>query len=138
MCGNDIRKLKLAVVFQMTFVGMPCVFYGDEFGVTGVREYEYRQPMPWGRIDHPLYDFYSQAVHLRNSEPALRRGTFIRKGSDSALYVYSREYGDDRITVALNASSSALPYLTSAQKILLQSEAENGMIGPYGFMITKG
>ena len=50
LCGKDARKMKLAVLFQMTFVGMPCVFYGDEKGMTGVLEEEYRQPMPLSLI----------------------------------------------------------------------------------------
>lgn len=49
VCGEDRKKYKLAIVFQMCFPGIPSVFYGDELGVTGIREEEYRQPMPWGR-----------------------------------------------------------------------------------------
>lgn len=49
VCGEDRKKYKLAIIFQMCFPGIPSVFYGDELGVTGIREEEYRQPMPWGR-----------------------------------------------------------------------------------------
>lgn len=52
LCDGDKRKYKLAVLFQMCFPGMPSVFYGDELGVAGILEDEYRQPMPWGKGIH--------------------------------------------------------------------------------------
>ncbi|MCE5169401.1 hypothetical protein LQV63_08755 [Paenibacillus profundus] len=30
MSGNDKRKMKLAALFQLTFMGTPCIYYGDE------------------------------------------------------------------------------------------------------------
>ena len=38
LCGGDVRRLKLAVMFMCCFPGMPCVFYGDELGVAGADE----------------------------------------------------------------------------------------------------
>jgi Glycosidases len=32
LCGGDMRRYRLAILFMMTFVGMPTVFYGDELG----------------------------------------------------------------------------------------------------------
>lgn len=55
----------MAVLFLMTFPGMPSIFYGDELGVEGVLEDEYRQAMPWGRED-TLLSFYREAIRLRN------------------------------------------------------------------------
>ena len=37
-------------IFQMTFPGMPSVFYGDELGITGIEEADYRQAMPWKKV----------------------------------------------------------------------------------------
>lgn len=48
LCGGDMRRYRLTILFMMTFVGMPTVFYGDELGVQGLSEEEYRCPMPWG------------------------------------------------------------------------------------------
>lgn len=49
LCGGDEEAYELAVLFLMTFPGMPSVFYGDELGVTGLCEDDYRQAMPWER-----------------------------------------------------------------------------------------
>ena len=57
---RDEESFRLAVIFQMTFPGMPSVFYGDEVGLTGILEEEYRQPMPWDTLDEssPLFLLY--------------------------------------------------------------------------------
>lgn len=136
VCGEDLRKMKLAVLFQMTFIGMPCVFYGDELGMTGVLEEEYRHPMPWERPEHPLLGFYRRAISLRNSEPALRRGNFTRQHAKNGLYAYRRELKADRITVILNLSESAVSVSTSG-KILWKSGDADDILESWGFIVTK-
>ena len=57
ICKEDKNKYKLAVLFQMTFPGMPSIFYGDELEISGVLEKDYRKPMPWGKKSD-LFEFY--------------------------------------------------------------------------------
>ena len=47
LCGGDKRRYKLAALFMFSFVGMPMLFYGDELGLSGLKELDYRSPMPW-------------------------------------------------------------------------------------------
>ncbi|HEX2995133.1 MAG TPA: alpha-amylase family glycosyl hydrolase, partial [Anaerolineales bacterium] len=35
--GNDMRKAKLLAMFQLTVRGVPCVYYGEEIGMTDAR-----------------------------------------------------------------------------------------------------
>lgn len=70
LCGGDEARLRLAVLFMFCFPGTPCVFYGDELGVTGVTEAEYRRAMPWERESETLRAFYSEAAALRREAPA--------------------------------------------------------------------
>ncbi len=53
--GNK-KALCLAVLFQMTYPGAPCVYYGDEVGLSGGRDPENRGTFPWDetRWDHDL------------------------------------------------------------------------------------
>ena len=71
-----ILAFSLAVLFQMTFVGMPTVFYGDELGMTGLEELNFRAPMVWDGGDRELAEFFRRLAALRTRFPALRRGNF--------------------------------------------------------------
>lgn len=47
LCGGNVQRWKMAVCFLMLMPGVPCLFYGDEKGIEGFAEDEYRQPMRW-------------------------------------------------------------------------------------------
>ena len=105
LCGGDAQRMALAVLFQMTFVGMPSVFYGDELGMDGVAELEYRRPMAWGR-EHPLTEVYRKMIALRNAHAALRRGSFATLRAEGGLYCYERALEGERVAVCMNPGSA--------------------------------
>ena len=77
LCGGDVRRYRLAALFQLTFPGMPSIFYGDELGAMGVREEEYRRAMPWADGDVALWDFFPPCHRAaRRAHAALRGGSF--------------------------------------------------------------
>ena len=108
LCGGHLGKYKLAVLFMMTFVGMPTIFYGDELGMAGVKEEEYRRPMPWDGGREDLLAFFRRAIALRRERTPLRRGNFrvISAEPGSGLLIYSREWKGEKVTVCLNAGES--------------------------------
>ncbi len=108
LCGGDLRKYRLAVLLMMTFVGMPTVFYGDEWGMTGLLEAEYRAPMPWNGGREDLFRFYRQAISMRHALTALRRGDFriLQAQEASSLLVFERRAGGQRVTVCINAGDA--------------------------------
>ena len=139
LCGENRDKYKLAIVFQMCFPGMPSVFYGDELGVTGVLEDEYRQPMPWGRED-TLHNFFRELIQLRRRELALTEGDYhaLLAGENSGLYVFSRKKEDEEIKVFLNMGEKCdVSRYTDGQKVLLAENFENGTLFRYGYAILK-
>ena len=95
LCNGDTTKYKLAILFMVTFVGMPTVFYGDELGIQGVLEEEYRHPMPWNGGDTGLRDFFKKTIAMRHDLPPLRRGTFrmVSAEQGSGLIVFARKLG---------------------------------------------
>jgi glycosidase len=109
LCGGDKRRLKLAVLFQMCFTGVPCVFYGDEQGLYGFAENEYRQPMIWDG-DQGLLEFYKWSIKLRKENPSLSRGIYRTVYAEGRLFVFRRGDGQSAITVALNAGGDPARY----------------------------
>ncbi len=104
VCNGDTGAYKLAILFLMSFAGMPTVFYGDELGIRGIQESEYRAPMPWDGGDSGLYAFFREAIALRHRLVALRRGDFrmisAERGSD--LIVFRRCAHRQNVTVCIN------------------------------------
>lgn len=141
LCDNDIQRMKLAVLFQMTFVGIPSVFYGDEKGIDGLLEEEYRHPMPWGTQADALEQFYRDAIRLRNENPELRKGDFrtVMAQAGSGAYCYCRSLGSSSICVLLNNQSlgAEIPATLLDSAVLWQEGLMGRTIAPMGFAVLK-
>lgn len=137
LCNGDITAYKLAILFMMTFVGMPTVFYGDELGMQGVTEEEYRSPMPWSGGDAALQAFFRKAIAMRKQLAALRRGDFrmLSAKHGSGLIVFRRKTADQSVTVCINCGVSAahLPQING--KPFWTKGLEEDRLNPSGFAI---
>jgi glycosidase len=114
---ESYARARLVALLQMTYVGAPMIFYGDEVGMWGADDPSNRKPMLWrdlGPCEKPEENlvmdehlaFYKQAVALRNTHPALRSGTFQTLMADDAadVWVFLRSDDQEYVLVALNAS----------------------------------
>lgn len=104
-CEGDVRKLKLAVFFMMTAQGIPSVFYGDESGITGVTEPQYRSPMPWEQGDG-LEEYFASVIKMRRMHTALQTGTFRVEYVNNAenVVVFERKNEEESLYVIINNS----------------------------------
>lgn len=104
---GDDSALRLATLFAMCFPGPPCVYYGDEIGMSGSGTIEARSSFPWDRSkwNEDLHSFYRAAIGLRHAHAVLRRGTYRTLWAQDGAIVFSRELGDDLAVIALNAST---------------------------------
>jgi len=135
LCKGDLERMELALLFQMTFIGMPCVFYGDEKGVTGLTEPEYRKPMPWD-TDSPLTDIYKRLIELRKGHSALTRGSFETVEARGMMLHYARTDRKERIEIALNPGSAPSPCAISGDT-LLKKGFTCGLLMPSGYVVTR-
>lgn len=71
-----LRRQKALSFLQFTLPGVPCVYYGDEAGLTGGEDPDNRRPYPWGREDQSLLSHYRWLCTLRRDHPALISGGF--------------------------------------------------------------
>lgn len=110
LCNGDTTKYKLAILFMMTFIGMPTVFYGDELGIQGILEKEYRHPMPWNGGDAELYAFFKKAIAMRHELAPLRRGDFrmVSAEQGSGLIVFTRKLGNQTVTACINQGKGSV------------------------------
>ena len=138
VCGGDKRRYRLAVLFLMTFVGMPMLFYGDELGIEGVAELDYRSPMPWGGGDTQLSDFVRRAIALRHERSELRHGDFrvISARPGSGLLAFERRCGDKAVAVCLNAAGTPAQAPVCGETLWADG-LDGGVLAPWGFAVFE-
>ena len=104
--GHDMASLQLALTFIFTYPGTPCIFYGDEIGLTGRQDPECRQPFPWDEAqwNHNLRDFVKKLAKLRKTYKTLRVGSYKSLFASDGVYAFERRSTDDAYVIALNSS----------------------------------
>ena len=97
--------MREAVVMQMTWVGAPTVYYGDEASVCGFTDPDNRRTYPWGHEDQELIAFHKEAIRIHKEHPALKTGSLKILGGEENILSYARFKGHDRIIVVINNRS---------------------------------
>jgi cyclomaltodextrinase / maltogenic alpha-amylase / neopullulanase len=107
--GDEKSALRLSVLCQMTMPGAPCIYYGDEIGMSAGKDPFCRAAFPWqdeGQWDHDLLAFYCRAIALRHHTPALRTGTFHRLGASRGVYAFARLLPQQCAVVIVNTQTT--------------------------------
>lgn len=139
-CQNDIRRLRLAEVFLFTAPGVPCVFYGDELGMSGDCESTLRGPMPWENPPSDERDFFKALISLRRNSDALLYGTYtVLDMDENGLYVFERRWKECVITVALNARdvTTEINGIVPDDDPLLSDAYGESRLGPFGYSVWR-
>ncbi len=103
---NNVKIYKLMILFQMTFIGTPHIFYGDEIGMKGGYDPDNRRPFNWHYEENEnsvmLRDFFKKIIKIRKEQPALIFGNF--KEIKSEMIAFSRKYKNEELIVVINKS----------------------------------
>lgn len=130
-CEGNIDRVKLIYTILFTFMGSPCLYYGDEIGLSGEMDPGCRKCMEWdeNKQDRELFSHIQQLIKLRREEKLLANEgqlEFFHTGSDLVAY---QKYNNSKIIVVLaNPSAESteftLPYSMKGVKItnLLSNE----------------
>ncbi|TDL35342.1 alpha-glycosidase [Jeotgalibacillus sp. S-D1] len=108
-CQEDPVRLKQIFSILLTFYGTPCIYYGDEIGLTGDQDPGCRKCMEWDETkqDRMLRDHVQRLIQLRKNEPLLaNEGNLIFLPSDLSEQSigYTRSDDNNTILVLLNVS----------------------------------
>lgn len=162
---NAEAQTKISGAMNLFMNGAVFVYYGEELGMKGSgKDENKRAPMYWsedseaeGMCDgpkdmdaikmkypsfeeqkddsHSIYNFYKQAILLRNRYPEIARGevTFVEDLSDEKICVITKEYEGSKIVLLFNISSNKLA-VNLADMQAEGIDAENLEIG--GMLVT--
>ena len=110
------QRLKLITIFQMTYLGAPMIWYGDEVGMFGADDPTDRKPMVWKDlqpygdpddvVDDGLLEHYRKLLAIRNSYDALQVGEYRQLLADdtTGILAFERMHAGKRIIVVINNS----------------------------------
>lgn len=126
--SDELKIAKLMTTFQMTYVGAPYIYYGEEVGMWGANDPDCRKPMIWDDIkfddekylpdqslkpvvdkveaDKDLLEHYKKVIKIRNENEVLQLGSYktLLVDDKKELFGFEREFGESQIIVVLNNS----------------------------------
>jgi glycosidase len=110
-------RMKQSLVVQMTYIGAPMIYYGDEAGMWGPSDPSDREPMIWKDrepYDDPqvtfrqdVFDQYQRLIAIHRRLAAMQMGFAHTVLADDAgsVYAFSRDLDHDHICVVVNRSN---------------------------------
>ena len=119
--------LKLISIFQMTYIGAPMLFYGDEVGMWGATDPYCRKPMLWDEfiydmeknpsrinrneeyeqyLDKDLFQWYKKLIKIRRENRVLVYGKFkeLLADNENDVIAYERSNEGRSIITVINNS----------------------------------
>ena len=97
--------MREAVAFQMTWIGAPTVYYGDEAGVCGFTDPDNRRTYPWGHEDQQMLGFHKEMIRIHKEHEVLRTGAVVMLHCEKNILAYGRFTEEEQIIVILNNRS---------------------------------
>jgi glycosidase len=128
--AEEIRTQKLIALFQMSYLGAPMIYYGDEAGMWGADDPDERKPMLWSDMKyeneshHPfgksrpddknefnqaLFTYYKRLIAVRRSHDALLLGdiTPLLMDNERNVLALLRSHGQQHVAIVINNSMLA-------------------------------
>ncbi len=105
--GLAKARFWLATLMQMTFPGVPSIYYGDELGVQGLNDPGNRSPYPWGQGDADFTAMVKNAAGLRRSMSLFTSDTIEAEALNDDVLMYTRRGTcGERVTMLINRSTT--------------------------------
>jgi len=100
-----VQRLKLFSLVQVTFPGVPCIYYGDEAGVEGYADPYNRGTYPWGQEDQEIMVWYRRILRMHAEYEVLQTGDFKSFYFAPDVYGFTRKGDEEEITILINRHS---------------------------------
>lgn len=137
--GVNKAVFREAVVMQMTWVGAPTIYYGDEAGLCGFTDPDSRRTYPWGQEDLEMIAFHKDIIRIRKENLVLRTGALKYVDGDRNFLAYARmnmeevclvlvNNGENEITREISVWEAGTPRKGKLE-LLIATDAEGYRLG---------
>lgn len=145
LARGDKDLMRQVMAFTYLQQGVPCLYYGDEIGLTGDMDPDCRKCMIWEeeKQDRDLLHFTRSLISIRkDNQKVLSEGSLSWNwvSEEDGLIIFERELGAQRIIGIFNTGDDQIT-LSRPDSILMeqfvQLEDETMIIDNKGFAIVK-
>ncbi|MDF3001648.1 MAG: glycoside hydrolase family 13 protein [Bacillota bacterium] len=99
------QRLFLALMIISFMPGIPCVYYGDEIGMTGGKDPYNRLCFEPERGDRQIFRFYRRLFDFTKKITDLQNYAYRPRSAEGSFYSFSRTGTMGRLIVAVNSGS---------------------------------
>lgn len=148
-CEDSKGKVKQIFTLLLTFMGTPCIYYGDEIGLTGGQDPGCRKCMDWDESTHDLdlKKHVKTLIDLRKNEKLLaNEGSirFIHPTTKNGVFGYKKFNEKYSVVVLFNPTPNEQSFVLdeASERELIYSdtaslEASTLTLGGNGYAIIK-
>lgn len=104
------RKLAMLHALNLTLPGVPCIYYGDEYGQPGANDPDNRRWMEfegYSSYEQQVADAVKELTHLRRSSMPLMYGDYFRLAAENDIFAFMRSYMGEAVITFLNKSADS-------------------------------
>ncbi len=114
--ATAVSGLFMAAFLQYTLPGTPCIYYGDEVGMTGFGDPFCRGYFNWTNGDVSLLNLFKELGRIKNKYKALQQGDITFTSSGDVL-IFKRTYKSHTFTGVIN--TGATPFVIDNKNIVI-------------------
>ncbi len=100
--GVNRAVFRQAVLIQMTWIGAPTIYYGDEAGVVGFTDPDNRRVYPWDSADREFIKYHTRLIRIHKENREFVSGSLMELPVEQGLLAYARKTDTDVSIVAIN------------------------------------
>ncbi len=109
-------KLAMLHAFNLIIPGIPCIYYGDEYGSIGANDPDNRKMMKFNLSNNQqkLKNQIQKLIFQRRNSMALQYGTTEIKSVNNKTLIIKRQYFNETVTAIFNKSTDTIKYLNTS------------------------
>lgn len=141
ICNENKDKQKLASAFQLLLPGMPMIYYGDEFAMTGAHDPDCRRGMLWKEElqDRNMFEWYKTLIKIRKTYPCITEGKTVYSYTDdeNGIIILTKELDGKKITLIFHGKSDETSVSGFTGINLLTQKTFDGKIGSFETVVLQ-
>jgi len=119
MLEENDALMRIAVAILFCYPGVPCIFYGDEVGMSGGNDPDCRGCFDWDSAswNQPMRAFYQQMITWRKELPALRYGAYLPLVAQDDVWAFARVYQNEAVVLIVNRGETQHNLVLSSDRL---------------------